>query len=424
MAIKVCDAIMGSGKSSAAIKYMNDHPEQRFIYITPYLEEVDRIKTSCPRLHFQEPSNKIPACGFRKCNHAVELLLDGRNVASTHSLFLRHSNEMVDAIKKHEYTLIIDEALDTFSKAEKVSQCDIARLERYGDLIRNGELLTTSDTCDYTEGELLQIIERARGGRLVEMRRGDTSSQFYCWEFAVDVITAFKDVIIMTYLFDAQDMKYYMDIFGLQYDYIGVCKNDAGDYEFCEPGRWMPSYANNLSGKIHIIDNAKLNAIGEDRCALSSTYFSNRFPEDRKKALHNNVQNFFMHYNPGTYEQDRLWATYEACEKYIRDKGYSRRSIAFNARATNKYKDASVLAYCVNVFLDGDKKRYLSSKGINVQEDEYALSVMLQWIWRSAIRDGKPISIYIPSRRMRTLLKEWIARVEAEYARIQEASAA
>lgn len=41
--IKVCDAIMGSGKSSAAITYMNEHPDDKFIYITPYLNEVKRI---------------------------------------------------------------------------------------------------------------------------------------------------------------------------------------------------------------------------------------------------------------------------------------------------------------------------------------------------------------------------------------------
>lgn len=37
--IKVCDAIMGSGKSSAAINYMNEHPDKKFIYITPYLNK-------------------------------------------------------------------------------------------------------------------------------------------------------------------------------------------------------------------------------------------------------------------------------------------------------------------------------------------------------------------------------------------------
>ena len=33
---------------------------------------------------------------------------------------------------------------------------------------------------------------------------------------------------------------------------------------------------------------------------------------------------------------------------------------------------------------------------------------MLQFIWRSAIRDGEEIWIYIPSIRMRRLLYEWI----------------
>ena len=33
---------------------------------------------------------------------------------------------------------------------------------------------------------------------------------------------------------------------------------------------------------------------------------------------------------------------------------------------------------------------------------------MVQWIWRSAIRDGDEIYIYIPSKRMRTLLINWM----------------
>lgn len=41
-------------------------------------------------------------------------------------------------------------------------------------------------------------------------------------------------------------------------------------------------------------------------------------------------------------------------------------------------------------------------------EDLFALSTLLQWIWRSQVRDGKSIDIYIPSERMRSLLKLWI----------------
>ena len=44
----------------------------------------------------------------------------------------------------------------------------------------------------------------------------------------------------------------------------------------------------------------------------------------------------------------------------------------------------------------------------------FALQEMLQWIWRSAIRDGKPIDLYIPSERMRSLLVEWLDYVAGE----------
>ena len=54
--VKVVDAMMGTGKTSAAINYINENLEQkRFLYITPYLDEVDRVKKSCPGAKFYSP---------------------------------------------------------------------------------------------------------------------------------------------------------------------------------------------------------------------------------------------------------------------------------------------------------------------------------------------------------------------------------
>ena len=72
--VKVCDAIMGTGKSSAAITYINEHPEYRFIYITPYLEEAARIKKNCPDAHFVEPSDKLWQYDFKKSAHTAALI--------------------------------------------------------------------------------------------------------------------------------------------------------------------------------------------------------------------------------------------------------------------------------------------------------------------------------------------------------------
>ena len=59
-------------------------------------------------------------------------------------------------------------------------------------------------------------------------------------------------------------------------------------------------------------------------------------------------------------------------------------------------------------------KNFFLQHGVEVDEDGFALSEMLQFIWRSAIRDGKEIWIYVPSARMRELLRDWIAENSAE----------
>jgi proteasome lid subunit RPN8/RPN11 len=82
--------------------------------------------------------------------------------------------------------------------------------------------------------------------------------------------------------------------------------------------------------------------------------------------------------------------------------------VSFNARATNEYADRKYLAYCVNVFINPILGQFFNLKNIDIDEDGYALSEMIQWIWRSAIRKGEDIYIYIPSSRMRNLLKEWL----------------
>lgn len=115
-----------------------------------------------------------------------------------------------------------------------------------------------------------------------------------------------------------------------------------------------------------------------------------------------------------------MWASFNDAEYKIRGRGYSNGFIPFNTKATNKFKDKTVLAYCVNIYMNVGQKIFYQNNNIMVDEDSYALSVMVQWIWRSAIRDGKEIWIYIPSRRMRTLLMQWIDDVKNMKSKIGE----
>ena len=82
--------------------------------------------------------------------------------------------------------------------------------------------------------------------------------------------------------------------------------------------------------------------------------------------------------------------------------------VACNARATNDFDRRHVLMYMLNRFFNPILVDFFSVRGYVLDEDQFALSELLQWIWRSAIRKGEPINLYIPSSRMRNLLQEWL----------------
>ena len=57
--------------------------------------------------------------------------------------------------------------------------------------------------------------------------------------------------------------------------------------------------------------------------------------------------------------------------------------------------------------MNPNEVNYFINQNVEVNQELLAISDMLQWIFRSAIRDGKEINVYIPSPRMRELLNKW-----------------
>lgn len=54
--------------------------------------------------------------------------------------------------------------------------------------------------------------------------------------------------------------------------------------------------------------------------------------------------------------------------------------------------------------------KLLQKKDVNIDEETWALSELIQWLFRSTIREENEINLYIPSKRMRSLLQEWLEK--------------
>jgi len=149
--------------------------------------------------------------------------------------------------------------------------------------------------------------------------------------------------------------------------------------------------------------------IGNRNTALSSRWFDNNKYKNSGRILANNAYNFLKNI-ANAHSDTCIWtAPLSATNKSgIEITSFKGGFLSMNARATNEYQNRNACAYLVNRFENPIIQTYFRQYGLEVNEDLFALSELVQWLFRSAIRNGEPISLYIPSRRMRKLLEDWL----------------
>ena len=394
--VTVVDSICGSGKTSKAIEYMNNSTDKKFIYITPYLDEIQRVLKECDcRVFFEPKTEKGEGSKLRDFNRLLSL---GKNIVSTHALFAMVNDDTLKYLKENNYTLILDEVFNV------VEEIKITKSDR--------EILLRDKVSVADDGKITWI-DKSYKGTLSKYKnaieQGDCylfDDCFMLWTFPVCVMDALDHTYILTYMFKGQIQRYYYDMNNINYEYKAVKKiNDK--YE-------VVNYNENedltyIKELIHICENKKLNKIGDDKYALSKSWYEK---QDKNKTdgfdlLKNNIFNYFQNIVKGK-SKEKMWTCFKDFKTKCKGKGYIKGFVSCNARATNDYRHKKNLAYVVNIFNNPMILKFFRNKGVSVDENSFALSELIQWIFRSQLRDGKKINLYIPSSRMRNLLKQWL----------------
>lgn len=384
---------MGTGKTSAAINFINESDDDvKFLYITPYLTEVKRIIDNCPNRKFRQPESY-----GSKLNGIKYLFEKGNNIVSTHALFSLFDEEIIDLAYTNNYTLIMDEVADVIEPLA-ISKFDLDIILKNYAHVEDGHILKW-DVENYT-GEFYKYKKQCDLGCV-----GIYNNTAILWLFPVSTFRAFRNIYILTYMFDAQTQKYYYDYYNIEYVFWYITGDSLDTYRFTQDKveYAMPDY----SKLIHICDNDKLNHIGDRETALSKSWYERNKNNILMKTLKNATGNFFKNYTK-TKSNENLWTCFKDYKSLISGKGYAKGFLSSNIRATNEYRDRIAVAYLVNKFFNPYVKNFFTLNGVEVNEDAFAVSEMLQFIWRSAIRDGEEIWLYIPSSRMRMLLEDWI----------------
>ena len=134
---------MGSGKSQYAIQKMNEDKDNDYIYITPYLDEIKRIRENCKSRKFVEPKENEEHRIFTKSKSLKVWLKTNANIATTHSLFKIIDEETKALLSASNYVLVLDEVMDVVQQIplSKSDQWLIFEESKLLDVEENGRVI-------------------------------------------------------------------------------------------------------------------------------------------------------------------------------------------------------------------------------------------------------------------------------------------
>lgn len=400
--IEVLDALPGCGKTRAIFEYMTAHQDYPWLYISPMLSEVDnRVPEEAQRhdIDFAVPST---TSGLTKAKQVMEFLQEGRNVACTHELTMHFSGEHIKEIKSKGYQVVCDEELNLID-AFPISAEDVDFLVSENmitkDLENLGRLTFNKPDMSYAAkyGQVKMLCDR---GCLYGAANNDNMIVSY---LSPDLILASKRFILLTYNFGGSIMQAFLSLHKITHSYLDVplYRSNQGSkeellklLEFVEPPsvkRFLESQTqHNLSGNW-----------------WKSTQHKNKDvnPDKVRKLLSS------LPKTSSVSKTDMFFTIPMTASNLVKSRDVSLENLVpCNCRATNDFAYKKYAIHAFNLYSNVTVKSYLAGYGYEVDEDSYALNLVIQWLFRGCIRERQPMKVTFLSSRIRGIFKHWLLK--------------
>lgn len=404
--VEIVDSVMGSNKTNRIIEWMDNNPQNNYIYVSPLLSEVvqgSRLHKMLNNIVLEIPNNDYDS----KSESLYSMLLAGDNIACTHSLYLSMQEKHFNEISKKGYVIIIDEEVDVIGGFSRYSKSDMKWLVNKGDLSisdEDGMVSWIGDRTDITgKHKYLDFLSYCDSKSLYCTRRSDTMA---VTQLPIRLFECAKQVIILTYMFEGNILDCFLRLKGF----------DVQEFKGIIPDKLDKDKIRKLLTVIPPTDKMS-------EYSLSSTWFS----EANGKQL-NDVSNYIrtIANRMGYTNQDVMWTVPKGravrgankSKKLVRPVSYSMYKdkdgtkkpcwLAAQTRATNIYSDKKLMVHCYNRHPILAVSSYLQDYGNPVDLKVFATSELLQWSWRGCIRKAEPMTLAIGSKRMHNYFMEWL----------------
>lgn len=405
--VEVLDSIMGSGKSTGIINWIDSNTSERFIYVSPLLSEVEeggRLHRDLMNTTFETPSD---ICGS-KSDHFLELLKEGVNIACTHSLYLGMTSKHFDEIQNKGYIVILDEEVNVIDSFDKYSSNDLAWL-----LEKEQVHISEKDGMVSWIGDRSLIVEDHKYFTMMSycdaksLYTAKRSESMMVTQLPIKLFECAKRIIVLTYMFKGNILDKFLQLKGFEVkDFKDVVVEQKTKQDVRDLIKLIPP-------------NDKLN-----KMSMSSTWFKNKATSTDIKHISNYIRSVCLKENVESKDvawcvpKFRVTKSKSSDKSLVKPKGFIVDSqgndcfLSVTTRATNDYRNKKVMIHCFDRYPHIHISSYLEDYGYKIDNKIFALSEMLQWIWRGCVRDGKEMTVAIGSKRMYSLFLDWLNEEE------------
>lgn len=401
--IKIVDRPCGTGKTTEILNSFEE--DKKYLVIVPFLSEVERVKQGVKKnCNFHEPLTD--GCYETKKQSLIDLALCGDNIVTTHKMF----ESLVDMARQglfDDYHIIIDEVPEVLSVVDSLSKKSLNDIYINGGYLtveQDGKVVPTQkwheDNKDVSDTLSLKLYRKAVSESLYLV-----NESYFIWAMPKELLIKGCTVTIYTFKSSGSLLCKYLDKINIAYD---IERNLSLEMQF-------------------LIDAKRLIHIEKIPLSISNLNFSYRNQTEllsdnsyRKKIvlyLKNLKQRKLADVST---EKIMITCVKKAWDSFANKGGFKKGSrlgnanwVANTTRGTNAYAHCSHAIYLYDQFIDPTKLRWLDFQNQKQFNEEYALTEFIQWLYRTRVRKGEPIWVYIPSKRMERIFRSWLYDTEA-----------
>lgn len=400
--VTVIDRPCGSGKTTSILKGLSR--DRQYLVIVPLLSEVERF------LKYASVPFVTPGVGegfSTKTDALRSLLEEGKNVVATHALF-SIAGELAGKGYLNGYDVIIDEVMDVVGQVDGVTSKSWQRFYVDTGYVEVDEVGKVTPTAKWDEE--VEEVSDTLNTRLYHLARSNAlyvvDGTFFLWCLPPELVTSGRTITIYSYLARGALMLAYLRRLDVEFDHV---RDIAAERQFRSKARKLIT--------IKTIRSLE---------AMSFSYTKQTSKKENKTERAKKVAKALMNIRQRELAVVPLDSVMITCAKenwYDRPGSekskagpYAAGSRMFNkvnwvantTRGTNKFIHCRTAFYLWDQHLNPYVRRWIGLGDDRLADDQYAITELVQWLYRTGVRRGEPVTIYMPSMRMRGLLTSWL----------------